>query len=429
MAAPAPEAAAAFARPAWPPARPMTSHPQASTRHLKPMRLSTASAVYGTFGSAYWLRHADEDADRAENDILSRPPLSIDLRWNNRYQTKGLRATDEEYPTRAGACPRFVRPTDASMEADLLPAEDLYRYEHAEHVYRARESRALDRHFSFLSWNSGGERQALDQATFMTKSFGFGMLQETGRGDSELLEALGNVVVCGDRHVRGDRRVNLGLFGKSSLVRSASYLASIYDVTDKGTWRLSALFGAFVLHTDTPGDVSELRLGSAHLDHVHADGFDKARASCLELLTQAEELDIDIIGVDLTKAAHVHRKHPDEPSSFELAMLSHAHDTPDIPIALLSLAPDDCVGFIVPKHSVLFRDCSLNRHGWIPIHLPDVGVRLTDCTTHRPVFCFWAIDAQRSSKRGRDDRPSRAARQTAKKAKLLAKKEAKRGVR
>ena len=407
----------------------MTSDPQASTRHLKPLRLDTASAVYGTFSCDYWVRHADGDLDKAENEILSRPPLSIDLRWNNRYQTKGIRATDEEYPTRAGACPRFLRATDAAMEADLLPGEDLYRYEHAEHVFHVRESRTLSRHFSFLSWNSGGERQALDQATFMTKSFGFGMLQEMGREDSELLEALGNVVVCGYRHVGGARPVDLGLFGTSSLVRSAYYLGSIYDGVDKGKWRLCALFGAFVLDTETPGHASEIRLGSAHLDHTHADGFDKARASCLELLTQADELDIDIIGVDLNKAVHAHRKHPHEPSSFELAMLPHANDAPDMPIALLSLAPDDCVGFIVPKRSKLFRDCSLTRHGWIPIHLPDVGVRLTDCATHRPVFCFWAIGAKRSSKRGRDDRPSRAARQTAKKAKLLAKKEANRGVR
>ena len=145
-------------------------------------------------------------------------------------------------------------------------------------------------------------------------------------------------------------------------------------------------------------------------------------------MTKADELDVDIIGVDLNKAAQVHHKHPHEPSSFQLAMLSHARDVPDMPIALLSLAPDDCVGFIVPKRSKLLQVCSLSCHGWIPIHPPDVGVRLTDCGLHRPVFCFWAIDAERSSKRGRDDRPSRAARQAVTKAKLFAKREAKRGV-
>ena len=217
------------------------------------------------------------------------------------------------------------------------------------------------------------------------------------------------------------------VWGCLILVRSAYYLGSIYDGVDNGKWRLCALFGAFVLNTETPGHASEIRLGSAHLDHTHADGFDKARASCLELLTKANELDVDIIGADLNKAAQIHRKHPDEPSSFELAMIAHTNDVPGIPIGLLSLAPDDCVGFIVPKRSKLFRDCTLSRHGWIPIHLPDVGVRLTDCSTHRPVFCFWDIDAKRSSKRGRDDRPSRAARQAVKKAELFAKREAKRG--
>ena len=96
----------------------MTSDPQASTTHLNPLRLDTASSLYGTFSRDYWVRHVDGDFDRAENEILSRPPLAIDLRWNNKYQTKGLRATDEEYPTRAEACPRFVRATDEEMEAD-----------------------------------------------------------------------------------------------------------------------------------------------------------------------------------------------------------------------------------------------------------------------------------------------------------------------
>ena len=223
--------------------------------------------------------------------------------------------------------------------------------------------------------------------------------------------------------------VNLGLFGASSFVRSAYYLGSIFDGVDARNWRLCVLFGAFVLNSETPGHASEIRMGNAHLDHTHADGFDKARASCLELLTKANELDVDIIGVDLNKAAQVHRKHPDEPSSFELAMLAHPNGVPGIPIGLLALAPDDCVGFIVPKRSKLFRDCSLSRHGWIPIHLPDVGVRLTDGASHRPVFCFWDINAQRSNKRGRDDRPSRAVRQAVNKAKLLAKKETKKGTK
>ena len=74
MAVPAPQAAVAFARPAWPPAKPMTSDPQASTTHLKPLRLDTASAVYGTFSRDYWVRYMDGDFDRAENQILSRPP-------------------------------------------------------------------------------------------------------------------------------------------------------------------------------------------------------------------------------------------------------------------------------------------------------------------------------------------------------------------
>ena len=104
-------------------------------------------------------------------------------------------------------------------------------------------------------------------------------------------------------------------------------------------------------------------------------------------------------------------------------MIAHADDIPGIPIGLLSLAPDDCVGFIVPKRSRLFADCSLSRHGWIPVYLPDLRVRQTDGASHRPVFCYWDILEKSTSKRGRDDRPSRQVRQDAKKAKLLAKKE------
>ena len=74
MAAPAPQAAVAVARPTWKTARPMESDPHTSTKHLKPLSLSTASSVYGTASRDYWIRKEDGDRDKVENAILSQPP-------------------------------------------------------------------------------------------------------------------------------------------------------------------------------------------------------------------------------------------------------------------------------------------------------------------------------------------------------------------
>ena len=67
-----------------------------------------------------------------------------------------------------------------------------------------------------------------------------------------------------------------------------------------------------------------------------------------------DELNIDLMGVDLNEAAHTHRNHLEEDSSFLCAMWRHlGGSTFSGPADLLSLAPDECTGFIVPVRSKL----------------------------------------------------------------------------
>ena len=311
-----------------------------------------------------------------------------------------------------------------SEEEEQQAMEAVYRYDVAEQVValRVKNVGTLHQFRGFLSWNSGGRRQCLDQATFMSKSFAFGMLQEASKSDAAALEARGNLVVSGYREI--GEHFDLCLFGKDKFISSAWCLGSIYDRTND-SWRLKALFGEFTLKEPMNESVNALRLGSAHLECSHAGGFEKVTDSCLELLVKADELAIDLIGVDLNKAAHTHRKHPDEDSSFLRAMWRHlSGKTMAMSADVLSLPPDDCTGFIVPVRSQLRQLFSITRHGWIPLLLPDIGLRLRDKGSHRPVFCFWSLaDPGSAKKRQRAPELSdaREARKARKKASLAAK--------
>ena len=88
---------------------------------------------------------------------------------------------------------------------------------------------------------------------------------------------------------------------------------------------------------------------------------------------------------------------------------------------LLSLASDDCTGFIVPYRSQLRKLFRITRHGWIPLWLPDIGLRIIDEGSHMPVFCFWTVaDTSIANKRQRSKEwtPARITRKQHKRAKL-----------
>ena len=73
-----------------------------------------------------------------------------------------------------------------------------------------------------------------------------------------------------------------------------------------------------------------------------------------------------------------------------------------MPADLLSLAPDECIGFIVPVRSQLRRFFTITRHGWILdfAALPDIGLQLRTEGSHRPVLCLWRLVGPGSGERG-----------------------------
>ncbi len=68
------------------------------------------------------------------------------------------------------------------------------------------------------------------------------------------------------------------------------------------------------------------------------------------------------------------------------------------PIELLGRSEDDCTGIIIPRNSQLRRLFRLQRHGYIPLVLPDIGLRSTDEASHYPAFSFWSFEATRNKR-------------------------------
>ena len=95
------------------------------------------------------------------------------------------------------------------------------------------------------------------------------------------------------------------VFMSGDSASSAEKVGSINEVTENGNWTLKAVFGKFSLKSPI-GSIETLRVGSAHLHSKLACRFVQSQAPIQRLLDFARQKEIDLIGVDLNKAANTH---------------------------------------------------------------------------------------------------------------------------
>ena len=255
----------------------------------------------------------------------------------------------------------------------------------------ANTKRQLHSFLSCCSWNPGKSRQHLDVGLFMNQ-WAVGMLQEATLSTCDQLNRWNSQLVVDYHQLENKTSHTPAVFMSGDFANSAEEIGSINEITKDGNWMLKAVFGKFSLKSPI-GSIESLRVGSAHLHSKVACRFVRSQAPIQKLLDFARQKEIDLIGVDLNKAANTHAKHASEPSSF-MKVMKKCHDewiqtNTNKPLGLLGqCAPDDCTGIIIPPWSRLFS-LKLVRHGCIPLDATDIGVRKTDKDFHKPAFCFW----------------------------------------
>ena len=258
-------------------------------------------------------------------------------------------------------------------------------------------------------------RQDLDVGLFM-KRWAVGMLQEATRSTCDQLELSNSLFLVDESRLGGPTSHAPAVFMSRDFARHVRELGIINKETDDGRWALRGIFGAFSLILPI-GSIKTLRVGSAHLACAQAARFNKSKALMEDFMHRAREAQIDLIGVDLNRAANTHAKHATERSSFinaanacyaESYAQSGSDDVEsrrgcglvfsDKPLGLLGQrVPDDCTGIVIPPWSQLFK-LRLDRHGIINVRNHDIGLRSSDTDAHSPAFCYWRLP---SNKRNR----------------------------
>ena len=283
----------------------------------------------------------------------------------------------------------------------------------------ANTKRQLHSFLSCCSWNPGKSRQHLDVGLFMNQ-WAVGMLQEATLSTCDQLNRWNSQLVVDYHQLENKTSHTPAVFMSGDFANSAEEIGSINEITKDGNWMLKAVFGKFSLKSPI-GSIESLRVGSAHLHSKVACRFVQSQAPIQKLLDFARQKEIDLIGVDLNKAANTHEKHTREPSSF-MKVMKECHDKynktgANKPLGLLGhCAPEDCTGIIIPPWSQLFC-LKLNRHGCIPLKPKDIGLRREDTEFHRPAFCYWHFPNNKRQ-RSLEMSAARAARKKRKQKKL-----------
>ena len=255
----------------------------------------------------------------------------------------------------------------------------------------ANTKRQLHSFLSCCSWKPGKSRQHLDVGLFMNQ-WAVGMLQEATLSTCDQLNRWNSQLVVDYHQLENKTSHTPAVFMSGDFANSAEEIGSINEITKDGNWMLKAVFGKFSLRSPI-GSIETLRVGSAHLHSKVACRFVQSQAPIQKLLDFARQKEIDLIGVDLNKAANTHAKHTSEFSSF-MKVMKECHDKynktgANKPLGLLGhCAPEDCTGIIIPPWSQLFC-LKLNRHGCIPLKPKDIGLRKGDTEFHNPAFCYW----------------------------------------
>ena len=258
-------------------------------------------------------------------------------------------------------------------------------------------------------------RQDLDVGLFM-KRWAVGMLQEATRATCDQLELSNSLFLVDESRLGGPTSHAPAVFMSRDFASRVRELDIINKETEDGRWALKGIFGEFSLISPI-GSIKTLRVGSAHLACDQAARFCKSQALMEDFMHRARSAEIDLIGVDLNRAAYTHAKHATERSSFinaakvcyaESYAQSGSDDVEswrgcglvfsDKPLGLLGQrVPDDCTGIVIPPWSQLFK-LRLARHGIITLRNEEIGLRSSDTSAHKPAFCYWRLP---SNKRNR----------------------------
>ena len=233
-------------------------------------------------------------------------------------------------------------------------------------------------------------RQDLDVGLFM-KRWAVGMLQEATRSTCDQLELSNSLFLVDESRLGGLTSHAPAVFMSCDFASHVRELDIINKETDDGRWALRGIFGEFSLISPI-GSIKTLRVGSAHLACAQAARFCTSQALMKDFMHRARSAQIDLIGVDLNRAAYTHAKHTTERSSFinaakECYAESYAQSGSDNveswrgcglvfsdkPLGLLGQrVPDDCTGIVIPPWSQLFN-LRLARHGIIILRNEEIS--------------------------------------------------------
>lgn len=157
---------------------------------------------------------------------------------------------------------------------------------------------------------------------------------------------------------------------------------------------------------------NSLRVGSAHLNNEQAKKYDVASNLLRTLLDNAEKLQVDIIGIDINQGNVVKAVHGMSPLGNAFLMLKKMQTASqsDEPEQVVGPgADDDCVGFLIPRGSKLWKDCDMKAR-YFCLSGSDIGLRLKDEGSHRPVVANFRIKGAKN-KRTRNPATALARRQ------------------
>ena len=187
--------------PTWPAPRAL-AHGQDPFLDLTRAKPLTQSSVEAMFPSQVIQQAARGDSKSLFEAIFRSPPLNYDMTWSRRWQPKGLKTTEEEWPTQdIHAAKHHMRLEDIFIAETVVPASastpQVYRFDYAEQTakYHQVRERQLRSHLSGISWNGGATRQGLDIAAVLAGTWAYATLQEADQREVDRLAALGHSVV------------------------------------------------------------------------------------------------------------------------------------------------------------------------------------------------------------------------------------------
>ena len=150
---------------------------------------------------------------------------------------------------------------------------------------------------------------------------------------------------------------------------------------------------------------TSLTIAGAHLNNHWAKRRDIAKDALGDLLETCCTHNVDIIGCDLNQAVALRKTHRTSPLFEAMKKFCRRHSVTSEPgypyVSLYGQAPGDCCGFIIMPTSSINTECVVEKHGWAPYELNDIGLRSTDKDSHYPTH-MWLREKKRKYRRSED---------------------------